>query len=179
MTPAPVNSTRESANSTITSAFRSRPRRKPPLTPLPESFSGSTILRRASCSAGASPKSSAVKTVRPRLNANTGRSNPISASFGIAPSGMKVTSALMPAYAKPQPTTVPPSPSSTLSTSSCRTTRHRLAPSAARIAISRSRAVDRAKSMFATLAQAISKSSATAAPSVNSVLRKGPTMLST
>ena len=85
----------------------------------------------------------------------------------------------MPVYARPQPSTVPPSASSTLSIRSCRTTRHRLAPSAARIAISRSRAVDRASSMLATLAQAISNSSATAAPSVNSVLRNGPTMLST
>ena len=65
-------------------------------------------------------------------------------------------------------------PSSTLSTSSCRTTRHRLAPSAARIAISRSRAVDRASSILATLAQAINSSSATAAPSVKQRLPERP-----
>src|ERR1035438_10501849 len=52
MTPAPVNSTSESASSTMTSAFRSRPRRKPPLTPRPESFSGPTIFRRLPLVAG-------------------------------------------------------------------------------------------------------------------------------
>ena len=50
--------------------------------------------------------------------------------------------------------------------SSCRTRRHRVAPSDARIAISFSRAVARASSMLATLLHAISSSSPTAAASV-------------
>ena len=46
--------------------------------------------------------------------------------------------------------------------SSCRTSRRRLAPSAARTVISRWRALARDSSRFETLAQAISSSSATA-----------------
>ena len=42
--PAPESKTRERATSMMTSVFRSLPFRKPPLTPLPESLSGSTIL---------------------------------------------------------------------------------------------------------------------------------------
>ena len=38
--PAPASSTSDSATSATTSALRSRLRRKPPLMPLPESFSG-------------------------------------------------------------------------------------------------------------------------------------------
>ncbi len=77
------------------------------------------------------------------------------------------------------PRAAPPMPKSRLSISNCCATRHRLAPNAARIAISRSRVVDRASSIFATFAQAINNSNATAAPSVYSVFLNGPTMLST
>src|SRR5260221_10132238 len=42
ISPAPASKTSDSVISATTSAFRSRPRRKPPLTPFPESLSGST-----------------------------------------------------------------------------------------------------------------------------------------
>ena len=54
------------------------------------------------------------------------------------------------------------SESSTLSTSSCRTMRQRVAPSETRTDISRARAAERASSRLATLAQAISSTNATA-----------------
>ena len=58
-------------------------------------------------------------------------------------------------------------------------TRHRLAPRATRIAISRSRAVARVSSMLATLLHAMRRSKPTAAASVYSVVLNWPTMLST
>jgi hypothetical protein len=57
--------------------------------------------------------------------------------------------------------------------------RDRLAPSAARIAISFSREDARASSMLATLAHAISSNRPTAAASVYRVFLKGPTTWST
>src|SRR5206468_2871799 len=58
-----------------------------------------------------------------------------------------------------------------LSTTNCRTMRARLAPTAARIAISRVRAVDFASSRFAMLAHAISSSTPTAPSNSSSVVR--------
>ena len=64
--------------------------------------------------------------------------------------------------------TPPATASSTLSVSSCRTMRPRLAPRAARTAISRWRASARESSRFATFAQAISSTNATAPISTTS-----------
>ena len=60
--------------------------------------------------------------------------------------------------------------SSTLSTSSCRTIRHRLAPSATRTATSRDRSAARASSRLATLEQAISRTKATAPISAQNIV---------
>ncbi len=68
--------------------------------------------------------------------------------------------------------------SSRLSISIWRTSRQRLAPSDARTAISRSRVVARASSMFATLAHAMRSSRPTAAANVYTVVRNPPTTLS-
>jgi len=68
----------------------------------------------------------------------------------------------MPQYATPAPSRPPAVESSTLSVSSCRSSRARRAPSASRTAISRCRPLARASSRPATLAHAISSSSATA-----------------
>ncbi len=61
----------------------------------------------------------------------------------------------IPAYASPRPATPLTNASSTLSTSSCRTRRHRVAPIEMRTAISRERSEARASRRFATFAQAI------------------------
>ena len=81
--PAPTSSTSDSATSVTTIALRSRPPLNPPLTPLPESFSGSTMLRRTVCSAGTSPKISAVSIATARLNTSTGTLRRMSASLGM------------------------------------------------------------------------------------------------
>jgi hypothetical protein len=68
---------------------------------------------------------------------------------------MKTTRSRVAQYAKPTPTT-PPSPASTmLSTSTCRVSRYRLAPSASRVPNSGCLAAARASSKFDVLAQAI------------------------
>ena len=61
------------------------------------------------------------------------------------------------------PITAPMIASATLSVASCRTIRCRVAPSAVRSATSRARAAPRASNRFATFAQAMSSTSATAA----------------
>ena len=68
----------------------------------------------------------------------------------------------MPAVRKPEPGDAATNASSTLSTSSCRTRRQRVAPIEMRTAISRERPDARASSRLATFAHAISSTKATA-----------------
>ena len=69
--PAPASNMSDSATSTITSAPRSLPPRNPPLVPLPESFSGSTMSRLAVRKAGSKPNSTAVNAAVTRLKIKT------------------------------------------------------------------------------------------------------------
>ena len=91
---------------------------------------------------------------------------PICATRG-TPSGMDVRRTLIAHHASSTASTVPIVDSSTLSTISCRMSRQRPAPSAARIPTSRSRVVARASSRFATFAQAISRTMPTAPSSMS------------
>ena len=75
------------------------------------------------------------------------------------------------AHARPSPTRPPTSDSRTLSVSSCRTSRARLAPMARRTASSRRRAVALASNRLAIFAHAISSTAATTPPSRNAVAR--------
>jgi hypothetical protein len=142
-------------------------------------LSGSTILRRAVCAAGASPNSNTVNTAAPRLKSSTGTFNRTTTSRGISPSGMSGVTPLIPIQAKKIPRAAPPSASNELSISSWRMRRPRPAPSDARTAISRLRAAALASSMIATLKQPIRRSNPTAAAIVYSVVLNDPTRLST
>ena len=82
-----------------------------------------------------------------------------------------------PAHASPMPITPPAAPISRLSVRSCRTSRPRPAPIAARSAISRSRTDARASSRFATFVHAISSTQATAPSSTRIAGRIRPTDL--
>ena len=73
----------------------------------------------------------------------------------------------------------PMSDNSTLSVSSCRTSRERLAPSASRTATSRRRAEARDSSRFAMLAQAINSTAPTTPPSSSAADRIGSTLIVT
>ena len=68
----------------------------------------------------------------------------------------------MPAAASPRPAALPAAPSARLSVNNWRTIRHRVAPCATRMATSRARCAERAISRLATLAQAMSRTNATA-----------------
>ena len=76
------------------------------------------------------------------------------------------------------PSTPAASASTRLSASNWRTICQRVAPSAARTAISRDRAVARASIRFATFAQAMSRTSPTAPIRTSSVVRTGATSCS-
>ena len=76
--------------------------------------------------------------------------------------------------ASPSPKTPPMHASNVLSTSSWRTTRARLAPSAIRTATSRARCADRASCRLATLAQAISRTKPTAPMRARKIILIGP-----
>jgi hypothetical protein len=69
---------------------------------------------------------------------------------------------VMPAWASPRPSPAPAIASRNASLMSCETTRQREAPSADRIATSLVRSAARARSRFATLAQATSSTPNTA-----------------
>ena len=96
-----------------------------------------------------------------KVNANTRASRLASARRGTL-AGASATRAEMHHTATRMPAAPETAASTALSVISCRTMRLRLAPIAARMAISRLRAEPLASSRFAILAQAISRISATA-----------------
>ena len=111
------------------------------------------------------------------MKSRTYGSIPISPERGKLPGAAAITR-LVPQRAITNPIMAPPSDSSTLSVNNWRTTRPRSAPSAARMANSRLRAVARASSKLATLAQAMISTNPTAPTSSSSVGRMYPTMSS-
>ena len=127
------------------------------------------------CSAGTRPKSIPVPTETAAVN---GDHAPVDAderallrrSSG-SPAVLIVSSARMPTTPSTSPMAPPITESATLSVSSWRMIRPRPAPMAARSATSRLRAVARTSSRLATLAQAISRTNATAALRMSSVGR--------
>ncbi len=164
--PALASKTTASAISETTSALR---KRRLPLagldSDLPPSLSESFRLSRETCNAGASPKMIPVNTEMPSVHNSTVTFKPtlcrLMRSFGLI-----IISALIPNHAKASPRTLPSSASNRLSVSSCLTIRMRRAPSAARTAISFSRAAASDNSRLATFAHAISNTKPTA-PSIN------------
>ena len=95
-------------------------------------------------------------------NATTVPSIENTIQYGLPMSAVLASNHRTPAYARPRPATPATNASSTLSTSSCRTMRHRVAPIETRTAISRERSAARASSRLATFAQAMSSTNATA-----------------
>ena len=121
-----------------TSAFRSRPPRNRRLTPLPESFSGSTMLRLAVCARGRQAEQQGGEHGSARLKSSTGRFRRMTTSRGMKPSGMSGTSALDAERRRTgDRVTAPPSASSGSRSAVAGPAATRLAPSEARTAISR------------------------------------------
>jgi len=111
------------------------------------------------------------------VNASTRPSMAISSRRGrlLGPSS---DSNFTPHFAKSRPNAPPITARSRLSVSNCPISRARLAPSAVRIAISRSRTVARASNRLATFADAMSSTNATAPRSTSSAERTSPTIAS-
>ena len=165
------------AISATTSELRIRLPRTLPLSDRPLSFSASLRLNRVACSAGTTPNSTPVRSDAPSVNSRTGTLMPTLLILGMPP-GFRLTSSSRPHNASRDPSAPPTTASKTLSVRSWRATRHLPAPSAARIAISRSRAVVRASIRLATFAHAISKTNPTVPSSTSSAGRVLPTMRS-
>ena len=90
-----------------------------------------------------------------------------SSAIGVRPFEMNITSACVAQRASSRPHTPPSTASSVLSTSNCRMTPARPAPSASRIAISGRRAAARASNRLAVFAHAISSTTPTIASRMN------------
>ena len=183
----PTRRINASATSTITSVARARFCRRPvPDRPL-ASFSDVVRSVFDVCSAGSSPKSTPVTIETAIVKATTRQSSETNVPASPTRGRLAVftdSSARMPTTPSARPSAPPITDRSRLSVRSCRRMRPRDPPIAARTAISRVRPVARASSRFATLAHAISRTSATA-PSITysvgrtfwtSTLRMGSTL---
>ena len=157
---AEVSSTNDSATCPATSA-QPTPRRERPTTLRPcafNAFCGSACAERH---AGASPKSTPQATAVTIVKASTRRSMARSSHVASPPADRKPISTRVPQLANSTPSAAPSSERSIASVSIRRISRARPAPSARRTAASCCRTVARASSRFATLAHAMSSTSAT------------------
>src|SRR5882672_664322 len=107
--------------------------------------------------AGATPARTAVAALTIVRNASTRASKSHRNQYGQFATGIETIQSRTPAHVRARPTQPATVESSVLSTTSCRRTRHRVAPSAVRIARSRPRPAARASSRLATLAQPMSR----------------------
>ena len=135
-------------------------RRVPLVAPRPPSFRASVNSGLALAKAGTNPKRIPVTIATTAVTNSTTMSTFASARRGTvrAPILASRSSAQID---KTTPTTAPPIASNTLSVSICRSNRHGPAPSATRMASSRSRALARASNMVARFAHAIRSTPAT------------------
>ena len=123
---------------------------------------GVDVAVRDACRAGTSPEISATATEAANANRSTPPSSRTPCMRGRLPSGSEWTKRT-PAHATNRPRTPPLNASTKLSTSTCRTSCQRPAPSAARTASSVRRLDSRARIRFATLAHTMSSRNPTAA----------------
>ena len=119
------------------------------------------------------PKSRPVTTAAPSVKSSTVMSIRTGFTRGIG-SVLDDWSSRTPHHASARPAAAPASASSRLSVRSCRTTRQRPAPSAARIASSRRLPPARISSRLATFAHATSRTSVTAPSRISSGSREEP-----
>ncbi len=169
--PVLTRSTSDSAIWTTISVWLSRERPPAPSVRAPpwNCVARSTRVAR---SAGARPNSSAVVTVTAMVKPRTRASSGMSSTTAVLPNGLRASSNPRLHQAMAVPSAAPPKASRRDSAKSCLTMRPGLAPSASRKAMSRRRAVARASSRFATLAQAAANTRPTRPISIWSGLAK-------
>src|ERR1035441_5102740 len=166
--PAPISSITDSAICPTTRILPAQILALLPVSPRPASFNVLLTLTRADLQAGARPKIRPVSSETPMVKKRTRSSGRASSATEPARSPTKATSSCTPYTASRLPSNPPAMESIRLSVRNCRTMRARPAPSARRTPISFCRAVARASSRFATLAQAMTSTSATTAISTYS-----------
>ena len=171
--PVPIRSTNARATSDTTKALRRRLRRRPSA-PRSPSLRDSVRWILEAWNAGANPKINPVATEAMTVKINTDSSMRMSPALGKL-SGTINLSRLIPQVATRTPSAPPAKASARLSVTSWRMRRRRVAPKAERIATSRCREVARASKRFATLAQPISSTKATAPKRTSRAERKLPT----
>ena len=163
----------DNATSATTSAERSRALALVAVAFEPPCFNAPDRSSREPCRAGTSPKSTVDTSESPSANRRTVVSIRTSSMRGRL-AGDNATSACTSVDASRRPAS-PATPASTqLSVNSCRTTRPRPAPSAARSAISRVLPAARASRRFAILAHPMSQTTPTALISTHSVTWRLP-----
>src|ERR1700730_12820841 len=172
--PAPISKTKESATSQTKSAFRQKCRRQPPIAATLFSLSARCRSNLEARQAGTRPNSSVVKIVKSPVKTSTRASTLISCTRGRFTARSSLTKpTAQNANNKPD---IPPNDARIkLSTSNCLTIRQRLAPKARRIANSFCRPEGRTKNKFATFAQAISNTRATAPNNTSTSRKLAPT----
>ena len=154
--PDAASSSIESAICVVASARRKRDAPRAPDGWPACPFSVERRSGRVLCSAGKSPNSSPVPIVSTAAKSSARGLNE-NASVCAACAGMSDMINASVQCATNRAATPPKAASNSDSVSSCRMSRHRLAPIDKRIAISLARAADRASSRFAMLAHAISR----------------------
>ena len=172
--PAQIRRTRASATSITTNALRNglRVDAVPALRPPSESvsFKSGRDARQAGIIPNTPPVNTEMIAVNPRTVVSTSMRPSIGRNFA-AEASMNV----VPQTAARTPSVPPASESSKLSVRNWRTSRSRPAPSAARIAISLWRAVERASKRLPTFAHAIRSTNPTAPKSIHNAGRNLPT----
>ena len=174
--PAPASSTSDKAISATTSERRSANDDLPAVEPRPPSLRDSCETLDI-CKLGAMPKSTPVPMEISVVKASTQPSRCAPARRGKLAAAMVVRTRT-PHRAITSPATPPASAKATLLVRSWRTSRRRSAPKAVRIAISRSRAEERASRRLATLAQAIKSTRPTAPIRIHRAVWRSPTISS-
>ena len=154
----------DNANCTITRTCRRRVVLRPPVRARPASLSAAAGFDRRTKSAGATPAATVAARARPVTKATILQSTPTSSVIGSPKLDIKGTVQLASQTDTTSAADAPTTPSSRVSIMTCRTSRPRRAPSAARTAISCERSVARVTSRFATFAHA-TMSTSNAAPS--------------
>ena len=171
---APLRRTSASAISAMTKPLRKRLRPVPCVELRPPSLSASVSSGRALARPGTRPKMIPVPTAIASVTPNTPRSTFTSRKRGTVCAPIIFNNST-PHNARRTPATPPISASNTLSVRTCLSNRSGPAPSATRMAISRSRAAARASNIVVRFAQAISRTRKTAQSKMSSAGRIPPT----
>ncbi len=161
MSPADTNRPHEIAISATTRPLLTRPSRRPE-DPRASSLRISATSVREARKAGIVPARMVERNVRPITNAITPGSRLATSQSGNSWLARAALKKSIPILATTRPAAAPTTESTRASASSCDTVRHRLAPSAVRIATSFDRMRVRASSRLATFAQAMSSTPNTA-----------------